>query len=183
MTEGLRAFNGLGLGGWLPPSGVPTPEFNAAVLGFQRTQGLKPDGLMKPDGPTLRALNQQFEQPANTDTGALNPVAYGGAGPGRPITAGGLAEEQGAGGSTLPASDAFAEGRGRYPQAVVDNVDRLLAPEPPEVPADTLDDFEVQTPAQRDREALAGLDPDSMLTKQGYRPNEQARLGDDGRAG
>ena len=44
----------------------PTPEFNAAVLGFQRAQRLKPDGLMLPNGPTLRALNQQVPMPANS---------------------------------------------------------------------------------------------------------------------
>ena len=82
---------------------------------------------MQPDGLTLMALNQQFQQPLNTEAGALNPAAYGGAGPGRPITAGGLAEKQRADGSAPQASDPFAEGRGRYPQAVVDNVDRLLA--------------------------------------------------------
>ena len=169
VTEGLRAVNGLGLGGWLRPSGVPTPEFNAAILGFQRAQGLKPDGVMQPDGLTLMALNQQFQQPLNTEAGALNPAAYGGAGPGRPITAGGLAEEQRADGSALQASDPFAEGRGRYPQAVVDNVDRLLAPEPKEIPAGTLDDFEAQ--------GFAGLDSDSMMTKVGYRPNGQAVFG------
>ena len=169
VTAGLRSVNGLGLGGWLRPSGVPTPEFFAGILALQRAQGLEPDGVMQPDGPTLRALNQQFEQPANTEAGALNPAAYGHAGPGRPITAGGLAEEQGAGESTPQANDPFAEGGGRYAQAIVDNVDRLLAPEPPEIPAGTLDDFEAQT--------FAGLDPHSMLTKLGYRPNGQAVFG------
>ncbi len=167
VTAGLRSVNGLGLGGWLRPSGVPTPEFNAAILGFQRAQRLEPDGLMQPDGPTLRALNQQFQQPTNTEAGALNPAAYGHAGPGRPITAGGLAEEQGA--DSTPARDLVSESVGRYPQPIVDNVDRLLEREPREVPAETRDDFEVQR--------LAGLDPNSLMMKLGYSPNEQAVFG------
>ena len=170
VTEGLRAVNGLDLGGWLRPSGVPTPEFNAAVLGFQRAQGLMPDGLMLPDGPTLRALNRQFPLPANTEAGALNPAAGG---PVSAIVAGGLTEAQGADAG----SDPFAEGRGRYPRAIVDNVDRLLAPEPPEFSADTVDGFEEQTRENLNREALAGFDPNSLMTKLGYRPNEQAVFG------
>ena len=48
-------------------------------------------------------------------------------------------------------------------------MNRLLAPEPPEIPAATLDDFEART--------VAGLDPNSMMMKVGYRPNEQAVWG------
>ena len=42
VTAGLRAVNGLGLGGWLRPSGVPTPEFNAAILGFSAPRASSP---------------------------------------------------------------------------------------------------------------------------------------------
>ena len=131
---------------------MPTPEFNAAVLGFQRAQRLKPDGLMLPNGPTLRALNQQFPMPANSEAGALNPPAYGHAGPGRPITAPGLAEAQGVDGTPPPANDLFPVGGGRYAQAIVDNVDLLLAPEPQEIPAGTLDDFEAEALTLRNAE-------------------------------
>ena len=44
---------------------------------------------------------------------------------------------------------------------------------------DMYDLFEAETRAHLDREAkaLAGLDPNSLMTKAGYRPNEQAVLG------
>ena len=156
VEEGLLAVNGLGINGWLRPSGLPTPEFNAAILGFQRAQGLKADGLVLPNGPTLGALNQQFPLPKNTEAGALNPPAGGAARPGRPITAGGLAEEQRAGNPQPKARDLFPESVGRYPQPIVDNVNRLLAPEGHEVPLGTRDDFEHQTLSYETSNASSG---------------------------
>ena len=100
--------------------------------------------------------------PANSEAGALNPAAYGHAGPGRPITAGGLAEEQGAGNPRPQARDLFPESVGRYPQPIVDNVNRLLAPEGQEVPLGTLDDFEYQTLSYKTGNASSGEDAEKL---------------------
>ena len=135
---------------------MPTLQFNAAILGFQRAQGLRPDGLVLPNGPTLAALNQQFPLPMNTEAGALNPSAGGANRPGRPITARGLAEEQRAGNPRPKARDLFPEGVGRYPQPIVDNLNRLLAPEGHEVPLGTRDDFEYQTLSYETSNASSG---------------------------
>ena len=43
-------------------------KFNAAIAAFQGLNGLKPDGLVNPGGPTLAALNRKLPLAAATET-------------------------------------------------------------------------------------------------------------------
>ena len=154
LSDGLLSLGGLGLSGWLPRTHVPSSKLNAAIVGFQRLNNLKPDGLVNPNGPTI----------------GVPP-------PGRPITARGMGDEalaqsraeqaqfeaelEAARRADDPNYDVFG-GRRRYERNHID---------------DMLDEQEAEACAQLDREALAGLDSNYAMIKAGYRPNDQAVWG------
>ena len=184
LSDGLLSLGGLGLSGWLPRTHVPNSKLNAAIVGFQRLNNLTPDGLVNPDGPTIKVLNgylplgQARETIARAplyEAAALNQAPEAASAPGRPITASGMggalarsraeeaqaeAEMEAERRTQDPFGDIF--GGRRYERNHID---------------DMLDSFEAETRAQLDREALAGLDPNAMMTEVGYRPNEQAVWG------
>ena len=120
LSDGLLSLGGLGLSGWLPRTHVPNSKLNAAIVGFQRLNRLTPDGLVNPDGPTIKVFNGYLPLPQAQETVARVPT---------------------------------------YEAAALN--------QPPEA----------ETRAQLDREALAGLDPNAMMTEVGYRPNGQAVFG------
>ena len=73
----------------------------AAIAGFQRLNNLKPDGLVSPDGPTIKVLNGYLPLPQAPETIARAPMYEAAALnwfpdaqilPGRPITAGGMGD-------------------------------------------------------------------------------------------
>ena len=68
LSDGLLSLGGLGLSGWLPRTHVPNSKLNAAIAGFQRLNDLKPDGLVKPDGPTILVLNGTLPLPQGPQT-------------------------------------------------------------------------------------------------------------------
>ena len=39
----------------MPRTSIPNPQLNAAIVGFQRLNDLKLDGLVNPDGPPTRS--------------------------------------------------------------------------------------------------------------------------------
>ena len=182
LSDGLLSLGGLGLSGWLPRTTVPNSRLNAAIVGFQRLNHLKPDGLVNPDGPTIKVLNGYLPLPTGPETMARAPMVEAAVLnqspetlPGRDITARGMGDaalERGRAEEARYEADLEAERRAddpfgdilggnqrRYQRNHID---------------DMLDEQNAETRAQLDREALAGLDPNSLMTKLGYRPNEQA---------
>ena len=99
LSDGLLALGGLGLSGWLPRTDVPNSKLNAAIAGFQKLNNLTPDGLVKPDGPTIKVLNGYLPLPQAPETIARAPTHEAAANqeslppPGRPITAPGMGDE------------------------------------------------------------------------------------------
>ena len=173
LTDGLLSLGGLGLAGWLPRTTVPNSKLNAAVVGFQRLNNLKPDGLVNPDGPTIKVLNGYLPAPTAPETIPQAPVyeaAVFNQSPetpaGQDITARGMGDEalarsradearyEAALEAERRADDPFGDLLGgnqrRYQRNHID---------------DMLDEQTAEARAQLDRGALAGLDPNSMVTK------------------
>ena len=63
LSDGLLSLGGLGLSGWLPRTSIPNSKLNAAIVGFQRLNHLTPDGLVNPDGPTIKVLSGYLPLP------------------------------------------------------------------------------------------------------------------------
>ena len=173
LSDGLLSLGGLGLSGWLPRTTAPNSRLNAAIVGFQRLNNLKPDGLVNPDGPTIKVLNGYLPLPAGPETMARAPMVEAAVlneSPatltGRDITARGMGDEALARSRAEEAryeADMEAERRAddpfgdllggnqrRYQRNHID---------------DMLDEQSAEGRAQLDREALAGLDPNSLMTK------------------
>ena len=64
VEEALFSLDGLGLSRWLPRSGRPSTRLNATIAAFQGLNGLEPDGLINPGGPTLAVLTRKLPLPA-----------------------------------------------------------------------------------------------------------------------
>ena len=160
LSDGLLSLGGLGLSGWLPRTHVPNSKLNAAIVGFQRLNRLTPDGLVNPDGPTIKVLNGYLPLPQAQETVARVPTYEAAALNQPPEAAQAEAEMEAERRAEDPFGDIF--GGRRYERNHID---------------DMLDSFEAETRAQLDREALAGLDPNAMMTEVGYRPNGQAVFG------
>ena len=100
LSDGLLSLGGFGLSGWLERTQIPNSKLNAAIAGFQRLNNLKPDGLVNPDGPTVKVLNGYLPIPQVSsvtdgapmyEAAALNPESQPPLG--RPITAPGMGDE------------------------------------------------------------------------------------------
>ncbi len=96
LSDGLLSLGGLGLSGWLQRTHLPNSKLNAAIVGFQRLNRLKPDGLVNPDGPTVKVVNGYLPIPQvdsiadrapMVEEVALNPRSQPESPAGRPITA------------------------------------------------------------------------------------------------
>ena len=63
IEEALLSLDGLGLSGWLARTGKPGPRLNASIAAFQGLNGLEPDGLINPGGPTLATISRKLPPP------------------------------------------------------------------------------------------------------------------------
>ena len=63
IEEALLSLDGLGLSGWLARTGNPGPRLNASIAAFQGLNGLEPDGLINPGGPTLATISRKLPPP------------------------------------------------------------------------------------------------------------------------
>ena len=68
VEEALFSLDGLGLSRWLPRSGRPSTRLNATIAAFQGLNGLEPDGLINPGGPTLEVLSRKLPLPDVSET-------------------------------------------------------------------------------------------------------------------
>lgn len=60
VEEALFSLDGLGLSQRLPRSGRPSTRLNATIAAFQGLNGLEPDGLINPGGPTPETLTRKL---------------------------------------------------------------------------------------------------------------------------
>ena len=182
LSDGLLSLGGLGHSGWLTRTGAPNSPLNAAIVGFQRLNDLKPDGLVNPGGPTIAVLNGNLPLPQARETlprapiyeaAVLNPSPEAQALPGRPITAPGMGDALAQSRAEMTDFEAALEAERRADDPNYDIFDGHRRYQRNHID-DMLDEQEAEMRAQLDREALAGLDPNSLMTQVGYRPNEQA---------
>jgi hypothetical protein len=147
LSDGLLSFGSLGLSGWLPRTTVPNSKLNAAIVGFQRLNDLKPDGLVNPDGPTITVLNGYLPLPQAPDPRPQT-APLPGRGIGDTLTEARAEEARFEAGMAAEASaenpfgDIFA-GRGEDP-TIANHVDKWLAED------------EAGIRAQRERDAAIG---------------------------
>ena len=174
LSDGLLSLGGLGLSGWLERTQVPSSKLNAAIAGFQRLNSLNPGG------PTVKVLNGYLPIPQVSSIGdgapmyeaaALNPESQPPLG--RPITAPGMGDEALARSRAEEArADAAFEAERRAEDPFGDIFGGGRRSERNHID-DMLDSFEAEARAQREAEALDGLDRDYAVAELSHRAPQE----------
>ena len=162
IEEALLSLDGLGLSGWLARTGNPGPRLNASIVAFQGLNGLEPDGLINPGGPTLATISRKLPPPERD-------MIARGAGDAPAESRAEEARFEAALEAERRAADPFGDifgGRGEDP-VIADHVDRLLA------------ETEADIRAQKERDMTARGIGDTLAERRAKAAFEAERRAED----